>query len=220
MAAKRTAVLRARPSGRTQIGLIGQAGFDFQLDLDLVAHHDAAVEQRVVEAHAEVAAVDLGRGGEGDHGLALLHGCALAQVLQVELHRLGDAADGEVGGELPLGVGHLLEPGALEGDGRVVLDVEEVVRAQVVVAHGLVGVDAGRLDLGLERGVLGVLGDGEGAGELGEAAPDLGADQVAGDKADLGVRRVDGVGPYLGQGDVWSLLMMASSVASEYSLIG
>ena len=149
-------------------------------------------------------------GGEGDHGLALLHGRALAQVLEVELHRLGDATDGEVGGELPLAVGHLLEPGALQGDGGVVLGVEEVVRAQVVVAHRLVGVDAGRLDLGLQRGVLGVLGHREGAGELGEAAPDLGADQVAGHETDLGVGGVDGVGSCLGQGDrvscSWGLL--------------
>ena len=91
-------------------------------------------------------------------------------------------------------------PGALEGQLRVVRDVEEVVGAQVVVTLRLVGVDAGRLDDRVQGGVLGVLGHRKGARYVGEAAPDLGADEVAGDEPDLGVRRVDGVGAGLGKG--------------------
>src|SRR5580704_8049537 len=59
MAAKRTALPapdpyeRPDPASRAG-GLLGQAGFDFQLDLDLVTDHDAAVQQGVVERHAEV----------------------------------------------------------------------------------------------------------------------------------------------------------------------
>src|SRR6185437_10143709 len=44
-----------------------------------------------------------------------------------------------------------LDAGALEGDLGVVGDVEEVVGAEVVVAVGVAGVDAGDVDLALEH---------------------------------------------------------------------
>src|SRR5580704_15974127 len=83
---------------------LGQGSLGLDLDHDLVAHHDTAVEQRVVEADAEVAAVDGGGGREGDHGLALLHGGAFSEELEIEVDRLRDAPDGQVGGQHPVGV--------------------------------------------------------------------------------------------------------------------
>ena len=63
---------------------------------------------------------------------------------RVEHDRAGDAADREVALEpepVAVVVGH---PGAAEGDRRELLDVEEVGAAQVVVALGVAGGDAGR----------------------------------------------------------------------------
>ena len=79
-------------------------------------------------------------------------------------------------------------------------DVQEVVGAQVLVPLDLAGEDAGGLDGGLEGRVLGLLGHGEAALHVGEAAPYLRADQVAGDEADVGVGRVDRVCPDLREG--------------------
>ena len=105
------------------------------------------------------------------------------------------------GREHPVGVVDLAQARADQGQGRVVGDVEEVVGAQVLVALDLAGEDAGGLDGRLQGRVLGLLGDGEGALHVGEAAPYLRADQVAGDEADVGVGRVDRVGPDLRKGD-------------------
>jgi hypothetical protein len=70
------------------------------------------------------------------------------------------------------------------------LDAEEVVGPHVGVAGLVLGVDAGGVDLDLEGGVLGPLGDGGRAAGGREAAADLGH-QVAGDELEGLVRRVD-----------------------------
>ena len=116
MARKRIERAPARaPGRRPRQGVIGQAGLGLDLDDDLVADHDAAVEQRVVEADAEVAPVDGRAGREGHDGLALLHGGALAQELEVEVDRLGDAPDGQVAGQHPVGVVDPAQAGARPG---------------------------------------------------------------------------------------------------------
>ena len=84
---------------------------------------------------------------------------------------------------------------ALEGDLRELLDVEEVGRAQVLVAARLVGVDAGGLDRELDRGRLRLGGVAvDRAREVVEAAADLGDAKWRTENDDLGVRLVDGVG--------------------------
>src|SRR5580692_3731775 len=133
------------PSGPATGPSVGQAGFRLDLVDDLVAHAHAAVQQCVVEADAEVAPVDLCASRKGHDGLALDHGRALAQELDVEVEGLGDAADRQVGGQDPVVVLRRLEGGALEGQGRVIRDVEEVIGPQVLVALLHVGVDTGRL---------------------------------------------------------------------------
>ena len=74
----------------------------------------------------------------------------------------------------------------------VVLDVEEVRRAQVVVAALLTGVDARRVDRYLDRRLLGRLTDRDVAGERRKTSLDLGHHHVPDDEADMGVRHVDG----------------------------
>src|SRR5690606_14453145 len=87
-----------------------------------------------------------------------------------------------------------LDLGRGEGDGGVVVGVEEVRGAQVAVAVLGVGVDAGGLDGdrdGRVRRGGGV--DVGGAREVAELTADGGDHRVAGREAEARVRRVDGV---------------------------
>ena len=74
------------------------------------------------------------------------------------------------------------------------LGVEEVGRAEVPVAGLVAGVDRGHGDLDLDGGLERVLGDVDGAADLGEAALGLGHHQVADAEAHVAVGRVEGVG--------------------------
>src|SRR5699024_9558164 len=94
-----------------------------------------------------------------------------AVKLDVEGDRLGDVADGEVTGQLVLGVGNLLDPRGDERDLRELVRREEVVAAQVTVTVRTAGVDARGLDRELRRGRCWVVPiDREGAGEVVELA--------------------------------------------------
>ena len=90
-------------------------------------------------------------------------------------------------GLLPIGadVGNLF---ALEGDLRVSLDGEEIVREQVLVALRVVRVDAGDIDRAAYRCLLG-LSDVELDRALKAVEPALGGrEQVPDAEADAGVR--------------------------------
>ncbi len=84
---------------------------------------------------------------------------AVPAYVEVDRDGLGDVLDREVAGDA-VGVGvDRLDRRARERDRRVRLHVEEVVAAQVAVAIGVAGVDAGGLDRQLQvrrGGVLGV----------------------------------------------------------------
>ena len=118
----------------------------------------------------------------------------LAGELDRQRDRPGDAVHGQVAGDAKAPVGLLLDPVADELDRRIGRCVEEVGRAQVVVALLVAGVDRGRLDLEDHRGVgriLVVLDDR--ARELAEVPVHL-ADVMADLEGDVGVRLVDRVG--------------------------
>ena len=112
---------------------VGRAASTSTSITTLLPDHDAAVEQRVVEADAEVAPVDLRRGGEGDDRLALLHGLPSPR----------NSRSKSTGRVMPRTVRSVLriqrfssdplQAGALQLQGRVVGHIQEVVRAQVVV---------------------------------------------------------------------------------------
>ena len=76
----------------------------------------------------------------------------------------------------------------------VVVDVEEVGRADVGVALLLAGVDRGEVDGRGHAGLDGVLGGDDLAGELAEVAADLADHHVADREADRRVDRIDGPG--------------------------
>ena len=102
-----------------------------------------------------------------------------------------DVLDRELAGELVVAVARGHDLGRAEGDGGVVLDVEEVGGEQVLVASGFAAVHRRHVDRRLDRGVERILGDGDGAAGYGEPAADLGDHQVAGRERHVGVGRVE-----------------------------
>ena len=104
-----------------------------------------------VPRQAEFLAADLGfRAEPGAGGTERVH-CDAGE-LDFEVHRLGDAADGEVPGE------HIVLAVAPDARGAerhlgILLDVEEVFAADVGVAVGVAGVKAGGLDAGMQAGL-------------------------------------------------------------------
>jgi hypothetical protein len=87
------------------------------------------------------------------------------------------------------------DAGGAEGHRRVGVGLEEVGRAEVVVALGVVGVDGGQLDGGGHRGGQRIRCQGEFALEAGEVAADLADHQVADGEGHIGVAGIDRVGP-------------------------
>src|SRR4029453_9859655 len=151
-----------------------------------------------VPDQAPLPAVDLGHHAREADALVAPGVDGATEELDVHGDRPGLALDGEVAVDLPLALaGPGAHPGAAEADRGVVLDAEEVVGAHVGVAGLVLGVDAGGVDLDLQRGVLGPLGDGGHALGGREAAAHLGH-QVAGDELERLVRRVDLPGADLG----------------------
>src|SRR5690606_7473062 len=105
---------------------------DVELEVDLLAHEDAAGLQGGVPVHAPVLAVDGGLALEAD-ALVAERVDGRAGVGEVDRDGLGRALDGEVTGDPVLGVAELLDLGAAERDLRVGVHVEEVVAPQVRV---------------------------------------------------------------------------------------
>jgi DNA-binding NarL/FixJ family response regulator len=132
-------------------GLLDELALD--RDLDLLADHDPAVQDRV-ETQPEFLPVDLRRGAVGDpvahHPLVV----ELPVPGHVQLHRPGVSLDGQVAGQREPVCPGRLDARALERDHRVLLHLEEVRRAEVVVPGAVVGPDAGRGDGRLDRGSL------------------------------------------------------------------
>src|SRR2546423_5574165 len=85
--------------GSYRQGLSGLAdGLALDLDLDLLADHDAAGLQRDVPGHAESLPVDLGRGAEPEHVVPVRAAAHALQLdLEVDGHR--DVLDGQLTGQ-------------------------------------------------------------------------------------------------------------------------
>src|SRR3954452_2050292 len=92
------------PTESVQAGSVLADGLALNLDLDLLAHHDATGLEGHVPGQAPVLAVDLGVRAEREDALAVaVDGRALE--LHDELDRLGGALDGELAVEDELGAG-------------------------------------------------------------------------------------------------------------------
>src|SRR5262249_8593758 len=143
-------------------------------------------------AHAELRALQRQVGEVADAHRPLGELGRLA-ALQREADRLRHAVERQVAGHLVAAAGRL-DRGALEGDDRELLGVEEVRALQMAVAPGVVGVHARGLDGQVERRPRGVpLVKDEAAGELVEAAVDPRQAQVLDLEADRAVVGVHAV---------------------------
>src|SRR5262249_47589187 len=160
-------------------------------DLDLLADHQPAVQDHA-EAQPEVLPVDLGGRAVRDPVPHHSRVVELAVPRDVERDRVGGVLDGQVTGQRVVVPAGRRDACALEVDGRVLLDLEEVRGAQVVVSDRVVGADARGGDGGLDRGRLRVLGiDVAAGGDLVELPTDGHHPQVLRGELDLCVVRVE-----------------------------
>ena len=187
---------RRRGDGRSRfllkerLRLLDRLGVD--RDLDVVAEHDPARVERLVPVDAELFPVDRRLGVEAV-ALGAVGTGPRTEEGDVHHDRLLDAVHVQHAAHLRgllllVDVRHLR---ALEGDLRVLLDVEEIRGAEVLVALLVVGVDARGIDRAVDRALLRRVGiELDLAVELVETTGHV-AEEVADLEAHVGVRRVD-----------------------------
>src|SRR3954453_5758664 len=174
---------------RTRIVLRCLDGRDRRGEVDAVAEQVAAGLELLVPVDAVVVRVELALDGQADALLAPRVGRGALEG-GLELDGARDAADGQVAGDLERGALDLADVGRLEANLGEAGGVEEVRRAQVLVALRLVRVDAlGRDDTGrLGRAVRRNL---DGALEVPEVALYGGDEQMPDAELDRRVGSVD-----------------------------
>jgi hypothetical protein len=127
-----------------------------------------------------------------------------------EGYRAGDVTDGEVALDLELAITHLAHRAANVAHGGVVLNIEEVGRAQVRIALLLPRIDAAHVNGGLSGSGERVVQRSPRRGlDTAEPSLDRGDHHVLDGELDQGVGRVDGPGSHIGSalGGHDSLLM-------------
>lgn len=161
--------------------------FDLDLEGDLLRHEQPAGFEDHVPGETPVLAVDPSAGAE--HGAVVAPRIGgVTQVVHRQCDGTGDALDGEVAMHPP-GRALDLDTDGTVGRRRVVLDVEEVARAEVVIAADVAGVDRRHINHDLDGRVRRVGAYDHRAGDAGEATADLGEAEVAADEAELDLRR-------------------------------
>src|SRR5687767_9180503 len=163
-------------------------------DPDVVAHENAARLERLVPGEAELAAVDRGRGAERQ-SLTAPRVASATFVGRLENDFPRDVPDRQLSDEAVSVTLDPLDTRAPKRDGRVLLDLEEICRAQVGVTLLLSRVDAGGGDLRLDGRSGDVVSiEGERPAHIAEATADGRDHQVLHREANLGMGRVDGPG--------------------------
>src|SRR5205085_8285541 len=132
-------------------GLLTEHRLRLDLQIDFLAHEEAAGLQGDVPRDAPVLTINLGAGGEADPEAAPRID-ARALVLGVQDHGARDVTDGEIAGDPKLVAADPLHLRGPERDRGVRLDLEEVGRTEVRVS--LIDARGEALDLhgGLGRG--------------------------------------------------------------------
>src|SRR5579885_301318 len=129
---------------------------EIELDIHLIAYHCPAGFQQGSPGQAEIFAVY--RCLCAQAGTLLPVGVPqLAGILGVEHYLSGHAANGQVAQDTVFIVAQRLNLFALESNGWILLNGEEIRRAQVVVTIWLACINTGSVGLGLNPGVLRVL---------------------------------------------------------------
>src|SRR5690606_15438082 len=141
------------------------------------------------EVHLDVEILQGQGGGPFETGtVAAPRVLALANELGGDDHRLGHTVEGQIAGDIGGAFASGLDRSGLEGRGIVLAGVEEVGAANVLVALGMVGVDAGGLQSHADLARLGVGGvEAEFAVEVLEGAVQPAVAQVADLEIDEGV---------------------------------
>src|SRR5262245_56872369 len=140
------ALTDAGGSGAGRLGFLLQYSLDLQVDGHLVADDEPVAIERDVEVDAELLAADLALRLETDAGAAPRVGTD-AEELELQLERPGHVLDGELTGhDVVVAVG--TQADRPEAHHRVLLDLEEVARAEVVVTLRRTGVHRVELDRG------------------------------------------------------------------------
>src|SRR4029079_15470764 len=113
---------------------------DVNRQLDLVANHDATRLERLIPREVEVASAELRRGADANSVVApgLLR-ASLVRRFDRDLSR--DVANGEISDDAEFLANVALDALAHEPHRRMVCDIEEVRRAEVIVSHLLARID-------------------------------------------------------------------------------
>jgi hypothetical protein len=112
-------------------------------------------------------------------------------IAQYHRHRQGIALDSEVAGHGVAVVSGLFDPGAFEGDRRILVDFQKIRRPQVIVPLLVVGPDTCRLHGDINRGRFGVVRiDIAGRVDLGKVTAHRHHAEVLGGELNLRVERV------------------------------
>src|SRR6266540_219900 len=162
---------------------------DLDLEVDLLAHQEAARLDGHVPGHPPVLAVDRRPRRRGEHRLRF-HIRPPSEELSREGDGPRDVLDREVAVELERGAPRRPHGGARERQHRVLLGLEEVAAHQVLVALFGVRRDALGLHLDLDARILRRVADLDRSGELRELAPHL-RQHVSRHEPDHGVDRVE-----------------------------
>ena len=137
------------PPSRVPTSLAALDQLDVDLDLDVLADHQATGFEQPIVGQAELGAVD---GQSTAHAETCVAPGILDGAGDVDRHanRLGGPLDGQVTDSHQL-IAIPLDRGTAEADLGVVLDIEEVRAAEIFVPTLVAGVDRGRDDHHLDR---------------------------------------------------------------------
>src|SRR5580658_9206841 len=187
-----------RGTAKPRDAAVGSGGLnelELQSNVNLFADHDSAGFQRGIEGQAKLPAVDGGGGSDADARVAPRVLDRRGGTFDGKLYLAGDAVNAERPCDENAAIGTPRDTGRAEGEGRELLDVEEVRTLEVGVALGVAGVDGGGIDGSFDTGPGGVGSIvGELAGNAGKAAADVGDHHVADAELGGGVDGVDGPG--------------------------
>src|ERR1700730_3525498 len=132
-------------------------GLEVDLELDIVTEQEAAGLESLVPGQVVVLSVQLGLGGEA-HAAVAPWVLALATEAGVKRDLLAFAADGHITDHLEVRRGLTLDSLALEGDGRIFLDIKVPIgAAEVVIAHLNPSIDGRRIEDNVDFGGIQVV---------------------------------------------------------------
>ena len=160
--------------------------FHIQLDPNLISHHGR------IKGHPVVSSADRGRGRNATMRSAprVLH--RRSGAIDVENNFLGDSMHGQIACHLQLARTSSLHPFRLEGDRRILGDIEEVVTPQIFISHFHSGIHGTGVDGHVDRSFAAIgriINDH--AADFGEGSPDSRDPQVANGKLCCRMRRVE-----------------------------